>query len=62
MSAWPGGLSTGCFYRTNIRDCLKTIRWLLGALETTDVGVCLDTGHGYLRDIARRLTPPTDPR
>jgi sugar phosphate isomerase/epimerase len=27
-----------------VRDLL----WLLGALETTDVGICLDTGHAFL--------------
>lgn len=26
MSEWPIGLSTGCFYRTSIFDCLKPIR------------------------------------
>ena len=26
MSDWPVGLSTGCFYRTNIHDCLRLIR------------------------------------
>jgi sugar phosphate isomerase/epimerase len=26
MTAWPVGLSTGCFYRTPILDCLETIR------------------------------------
>ena len=25
MSDWPVGLSTGCFYHTNILDCLETI-------------------------------------
>jgi sugar phosphate isomerase/epimerase len=28
----------------HVRDLL----WLLGAMETTDVGICLDTGHAYL--------------
>ncbi len=27
-----------------VRDLL----WILGALETTDVGICLDTGHAHL--------------
>lgn len=26
MTSWPVGLSTGCFYRTPILDCLETIR------------------------------------
>lgn len=26
MSDWPVGLSTGCFFRTSIFDCLETIR------------------------------------
>jgi sugar phosphate isomerase/epimerase len=26
MSNWPIGLSTGCFYRTPLADCLETIR------------------------------------
>ena len=26
MSDWPVGLSTGCFYRTSIFDCLEVIR------------------------------------
>ena len=26
MTNWPIGLSTGCFYKTNILDCLETIR------------------------------------
>lgn len=26
MTNWPIGLSTGCFYMTNILDCLETIR------------------------------------
>src|SRR5688500_6334329 len=26
MIEWPIGLSTGCFYRTKISDCLKPIR------------------------------------
>jgi sugar phosphate isomerase/epimerase len=28
----------------HVRDLL----WLLGAMDTTDVGICLDTGHAYL--------------
>ena len=28
----------------HVRDLL----WLLGAMETTEVGICLDTGHAYL--------------
>lgn len=39
-----------------VRDLL----WILGALETTDVGVCLDTGHahlsGDLRTVAHKLS------
>jgi sugar phosphate isomerase/epimerase len=27
-----------------VRDLL----WLLGAMDTADVGICLDTGHAYL--------------
>jgi sugar phosphate isomerase/epimerase len=27
---------------------VRELLWLLGALETTDVGICLDTGHAYL--------------
>ena len=26
MTSWPIGISTGCFYQTNILDCLETIR------------------------------------
>jgi sugar phosphate isomerase/epimerase len=39
-----------------VRDLL----WILGALETTDVGICLDTGHahlsGDLRTVAHKLS------
>jgi sugar phosphate isomerase/epimerase len=39
----------------HVRDLL----WILGALETTKVGVCLDTGHahlaGDLRTVAHKL-------
>ncbi len=39
-----------------VRDLL----WLLGALETTEVGICLDTGHahlsGDLRTVAHKLS------
>lgn len=39
-----------------VRDLL----WLLGAMETTDVGICLDTGHAYLsgdiRQVAHKLS------
>ncbi len=39
-----------------VRDLL----WVLGALETTEVGVCLDTGHahlsGDLRTVAQKLS------
>lgn len=27
---------------------VRDLMWLLGALSTTDVGICLDTGHAYL--------------
>ena len=27
---------------------VRELLWLLGALQTTEVGVCLDTGHAYL--------------
>jgi sugar phosphate isomerase/epimerase len=26
----------------------RDVLWILGALETVDVGICLDTGHAYL--------------
>lgn len=26
----------------------RDVMWVLGALETTDVGICLDTGHAHL--------------
>lgn len=26
----------------------RDVLWILGALETTEVGICLDTGHAYL--------------
>ncbi len=35
----------------HVRDLL----WLLGALETTDVGVCLDTGHAFLSGDIHRV-------
>jgi len=39
----------------HVRDLL----WILGALETTEVGICLDTGHahlaGDLRTVAHKL-------
>ena len=39
-----------------VRDLL----WLLGALESTEVGICLDTGHAYLsgdlRTVAHKLS------
>jgi len=39
-----------------VRDLL----WVLGALETTEVGICLDTGHahlsGDLRTVAHKLS------
>lgn len=38
-----------------VRDLL----WLLGSLETTEVGICLDTGHAFLsgdiRNVAHKL-------
>ena len=34
--------------------------WILGALDTTEVGICLDTGHAYLsgdlRTVAHKLS------
>jgi sugar phosphate isomerase/epimerase len=27
---------------------IRDLMWILGALQTTDVGICLDTGHAYL--------------
>lgn len=40
----------------HVRDLL----WILGALETADVGICLDTGHahlsGDLRTVAHKLS------
>jgi sugar phosphate isomerase/epimerase len=27
---------------------IQDILWILGAMETVDVGVCIDTGHAYL--------------
>jgi sugar phosphate isomerase/epimerase len=39
---------------------VRELLWILGALETIDVGVCLDTGHahlaGDLRTIAHKLS------
>ena len=39
-----------------VRDLL----WLLGAMETSDVGICLDTGHAFLsgdlRHVAHKLS------
>lgn len=39
---------------------IRELMWVLGALETTDVGVCLDTGHahlsGDLRTVAQKLS------
>jgi sugar phosphate isomerase/epimerase len=38
----------------------RDVLWILGALETTDVGICLDTGHahlsGDLRTVAHKLS------
>lgn len=40
----------------NVRDLL----WLLGAIHTRDVGICLDTGHAFLsgdlRHVAHKLS------
>lgn len=40
----------------HVRDLL----WMLGSLDTTDVGICLDTGHAYLsgdlRTVAQKLS------
>lgn len=39
---------------------VRELLWTLGALETTDVGICLDTGHahlsGDLRTVAHKLS------
>jgi len=39
---------------------VRELLWILGALRTTDVGVCLDTGHahlsGDLRTVAHKLS------
>jgi len=39
---------------------VRELLWILGALETTDVGICLDTGHahlsGDLRTVAHKLS------
>lgn len=39
---------------------IRELMWILGALETTDVGICLDTGHahlsGDLRTVAHKLS------
>jgi sugar phosphate isomerase/epimerase len=38
----------------------RDVMWILGALDTTDVGICLDTGHahlsGDLRTVAHKLS------
>lgn len=38
----------------------RDVLWMLGALETTEVGICLDTGHahlsGDLRTVAHKLS------
>ncbi len=39
---------------------VRDLMWLLGALDTTDVGVCLDTGHAFLsgdlHNVAHKLS------
>lgn len=39
---------------------VRELLWILGALETTDVGICLDTGHahlsGDLRTVVHKLS------
>jgi len=39
---------------------VRELLWLLGALERTDIGVCLDTGHAFLsgdlRTVAHKLS------
>lgn len=39
---------------------VQELLWILGALRTTDVGICLDTGHAYLsgdlQTVAHRLS------
>ncbi len=39
---------------------VRDLMWILGALDTTEVGVCLDTGHahlsGDLRTVAHKLS------
>lgn len=38
----------------------RDVLWILGALDATDVGICLDTGHAYLsgdlRTVAHKLS------
>lgn len=39
---------------------IRELMWILGALDTTDVGICLDTGHahlsGDLQTVAHKLS------
>jgi sugar phosphate isomerase/epimerase len=34
---------------------VRELLWLLGSLETTDVGVCLDTGHAFLSGVLQHV-------
>lgn len=39
---------------------IRDLMWILGAMQSTDVGICLDTGHAYLsgdlRTVAHKLS------
>jgi sugar phosphate isomerase/epimerase len=48
MSDWPIGLSTGCFYRSSIFDCLESIR--KGGFCMMEI--CSSPGHLNFHDIA----------
>ena len=48
MHNWPIGLSTGCFYRQSIFDCLEPIR----ASGFSMIEVCFSPSHLDYRDLA----------
>jgi sugar phosphate isomerase/epimerase len=47
MTAWPIGLSTGCFYQKSILDCLETIR----ASGFSMIEVCSSPSHLDYHDL-----------
>ena len=56
MTNWPVGLSTGCFFRKNILECLETIRgYGVSLIEVSSAPDHLDFHNlSYVREVAAR--------